>query len=72
MSEQKKQTPPDFTFRIPSLPKDIYESLNAIAKHESCTQRLVVVAGIVALSHMSQHDKAGLAEVWKQARELAK
>ena len=68
----KKAPPKDFAFRIPSLPKVIYETLNVMAKHEDCTQRLVVVAGVVALSHMSQHAPQALQEVWKQARELAK
>lgn len=60
-----------FAFRCGNLPKSIYATLRAIAEAEGATQRQVVVAGVVALSHLAQHDPATLRAVWEQTRVLA-
>ncbi len=50
------------------LPAPIYKTLRTIQKEEGehVTQRQVVVAGVLALVHLSNHDREALKQVWAE------
>lgn len=45
-----------YWFRVPTLPKPIYEKLVEITKTFGVTQRGVVIAGVLALVRLGQTD----------------
>lgn len=72
MTPRKPWTPRAYSFTTAPLPKPVFEQLQAIRAKEGVTQRTVVIAGILALIKLAALDPAGLAEVWADARELAR
>lgn len=55
-------------FTVGRLPAPIYRTLREIQKQQGdgTTQRQVVVAGVLALVYLSQHDRDGLKQVWAE------
>ena len=58
-----------YWFRIPSLPKAIYEKLAVLTAHFNVSQRQVVIAGVLALLRMGQENSGKSRELIEEVRK---
>ena len=60
-----------YWFRIPSLPKPIYDKIVDITKTHDVTQRSVIIAGVKALARLGQSDPAAAEALLKEPADSA-